>query len=327
MPELMNVQLRPLALGEMLDHSFNLYRRDFVLFFGVSMLPALLILIVSLAVDVVGAFLGNTIPGRTPLPGRNGLPDFSSLMIVYLVIGAFAGVMAYYVGIAFSQAAGTRALSSVYLGNKVTITSAFSNIGRIFGRVLGIIGLVALLGIVPMLVFLGMGVGTFLMRNSLSTVSIVALVVFAVFGLAGSLVLAIFISLRYAVAVPTCVIENRAIGDSLRRSSFLMRGNYVNAFVIFLLVGLISMVIGWIFQMPIQIAVLLLFRNSTWLGNLLVHLSQFISTALVAPFQIIAISLLYYDERIRKEAFDIQFMMRESGMASGATQSSAAIIG
>jgi hypothetical protein len=37
--------------------------------------------------------------------------------------------------------------------------------------------------------------------------------------------------------------------------------------------------------------------------------ATFISTCLVGPLATIAFSLVYYDERVRKEAFDLQLMM------------------
>jgi hypothetical protein len=39
-----DVDLRPLSIGEMLDRTFSLYRRNFVLFVGITALPNLLIL-------------------------------------------------------------------------------------------------------------------------------------------------------------------------------------------------------------------------------------------------------------------------------------------
>jgi len=37
--------------------------------------------------------------------------------------------------------------------------------------------------------------------------------------------------------------------------------------------------------------------------------ASFISECLVGPLATIAFSLIYYDERVRKEAFDLQLMM------------------
>ena len=46
-------------------------------------------------------------------------------------------------------------------------------------------------------------------------------------------------------------------------------------------------------------------------GYRIAHLvAMFISQCLVGPLATIAFSLLYYDERVRKEAFDLQLMMQ-----------------
>ena len=41
--------LRPLSLGEILDRTFGLYRRYFLLFIGISAIPQVLVLAMSLA--------------------------------------------------------------------------------------------------------------------------------------------------------------------------------------------------------------------------------------------------------------------------------------
>jgi hypothetical protein len=40
-----------------------------------------------------------------------------------------------------------------------------------------------------------------------------------------------------------------------------------------------------------------------------VYLAGFIAGSLTGPLATIGISLLYYDERVRKEAFDLQLML------------------
>ena len=39
------------------------------------------------------------------------------------------------------------------------------------------------------------------------------------------------------------------------------------------------------------------------------YLATFVAGALSSPLPTIAMSLVYYDERVRKEAFDLQLMM------------------
>ena len=44
--------LRPLSLGQLLDETFNLYRRNFLLFVGISAVPNLVLLLVQLGLDM-----------------------------------------------------------------------------------------------------------------------------------------------------------------------------------------------------------------------------------------------------------------------------------
>ena len=71
------LDLRPLSLGELLDRTFFLYRRHFLLFLGIAAVPYLLVLIPVL----VGLLLYG-------LPGRSQVP--SSIMAVAAVVGAVA---------------------------------------------------------------------------------------------------------------------------------------------------------------------------------------------------------------------------------------------
>jgi len=43
------LDLRPLSLGDILDRTFSLYRRHFLLFIGIAGIPQLLVLVFSLA--------------------------------------------------------------------------------------------------------------------------------------------------------------------------------------------------------------------------------------------------------------------------------------
>src|SRR5260370_38442849 len=43
------LDLRPLSIGELLDRTFSLYRRNFLLFIGISAIPQLLVLAMRLS--------------------------------------------------------------------------------------------------------------------------------------------------------------------------------------------------------------------------------------------------------------------------------------
>jgi len=52
------VDLRPMSLGEVLDRTFSLYKRNFWLFAGIVSLPYLLLLVINVVVAQMGGRTG-----------------------------------------------------------------------------------------------------------------------------------------------------------------------------------------------------------------------------------------------------------------------------
>ena len=181
---------------------------------------------------------------------------------------------------AASQAATVVAVSHVHLDRPASVTDSFS---RVKGEIWGVIGLSMLMG-------LGIGAG------------FIALIVPGV-----------LLALMWSLSVPVKVLENKGVTDAMSRSSDLTKGDWGRIFVIWLLFILLGFAIGLLLRWPVEIAagvssIAGLQRSSgAWQVALLV--STFVSECLVGPLGTIAFSLLYYDERVRKEAFDLQLMM------------------
>lgn len=131
--------LRPLSLGEILDRTFTLYRRNFLLFIGISAIPQTLIL----AINVVSLLLGANVPGRAFTRAGVGL----GLTIGLLVL--IATVLAYFL----SQGATILAVKDLYLGRTASILDSFR---RTRGEIWAIMG-------VGMLSGLAIGVGMILL--------------------------------------------------------------------------------------------------------------------------------------------------------------------
>src|SRR6202051_3258887 len=74
------LDLRPLSLGELLDRSFFLYRRHFILFAGISAIPYLIIVGATAGFVMLGRFAG-AVPPISP----NHLPNMG------LAIGTIGG--------------------------------------------------------------------------------------------------------------------------------------------------------------------------------------------------------------------------------------------
>src|ERR1700676_3927139 len=94
--------LRPLTLGEILDRTFTLYRRNFLLFVGISAIPQTLIL----GINVISLLLGTNVSGRA-FP-RVGI----GLGVVIGLLVFIATVLAYFL----SQGATILAVKDLYLG-------------------------------------------------------------------------------------------------------------------------------------------------------------------------------------------------------------------
>jgi hypothetical protein len=181
---------------------------------------------------------------------------------------------------AASQAATVVAVSQVHLDRPASVTDAFS---RVKGQIAGVIGL-------SMLVGLAVGVGFLFL-----------------------IVPGVILALMWSLAVPVKILENKGATDSMSRSSDLTKGDWGRIFVIWFLFIVLNIGVTWLLQWPILIAAGVSSRaglqRSTAVWQVASQTATFVSECLVGPLATIAFSLVYYDERVRKEAFDLQLMM------------------
>lgn len=181
---------------------------------------------------------------------------------------------------AASQAATVVAVSNVHLDRPASVADSFT---RVKGEIAGVIGM-------SMLVGLGVGVG------------FIALIVPG-----------ILLALMWSLAVPVKVLENKGATDAMSRSSDLTKGDRGRIFVIWLLFFVMGIGISLLLQWPIEIAAGVSTRGalqrSPAIWQVASLVATFVSECLVGPLGTIAFSLVYYDERVRKEAFDLQLMM------------------
>jgi Ni/Fe-hydrogenase subunit HybB-like protein len=123
----------------------------------------------------------------------------------------------------------------------------------------------------------------------------------------------VLLALMWSLAVPAKVLENRGVTDAMSRSSDLTKGDRGRIFVIWLLLIVLGIGVSLLLRWPVEMAagvgsIFALQRSGPgWQAALLV--SSFVSECLVGPLGTIAFSLVYYDQRVRKEAFDLQLMM------------------
>ncbi|HWX54193.1 MAG TPA: hypothetical protein VN176_06335 [Verrucomicrobiae bacterium] len=275
----MDLTLRPMSTSQILDRTFFLYRHNFVLFAGIAaFLPALV-----MVAQLIGI-------GIQQVPGVNA----EEAMNVLTGLAALAFAVVNFVGYAVATGATVFGLSRVHLGNQVSIRECFKAVFSMTPRILGLVILIGLMaGAVIMVGFL------FLM---------IPLVGFVF--LLGCGFLALLLYCRYSLAVPACVLERLPVSASLTRSKYLAQGALWRILLVYLLTAAMSLALETAFSTPTYIASFLHSTKYALALGIGAAIAAFVSTTLATPVGIIAISLLYYDQRVRKEAFDLQLMMQ-----------------
>jgi hypothetical protein len=251
--------LRPLTIGELLDRSFSLYRRNFLLFVGLAALPNLMPSGFSVAVMLAPPDIG---PGTAVV----------TLCLSFLV---------YLFATALAQGATVVAVSQIHLGQPTSISGALAEIRPQLGSLI--------------LTILNMGVRV-------------------VIGLFFLIVPGILLAIRYALAVPAAVVEQRTGGDALARSADLSEGSRGRIFVIYLLLILLLMIGTLLWQIPATIVLLLtgsLDEIETPLVQAVTLFGGYLTQTLLGPIATIATAVMYFDQRVRKEAFDLEHMMQQ----------------
>src|SRR5262249_23309786 len=139
-----------------------------------------------------------------------------------------------------------------------------------------------------------------------------------VIGLLGALTiyaLLIRLYLQYSLSIQACLLENTGVNDSVKRSSFLSKGSLWRIFLIYLLMWIIGFALSFALHFPAEV----LLGRGVLPAIMWRFVATFVAYTLSFPISTIAISLVYYDQRVRKEAFDLQLMMESMGQEPNQT--------
>jgi hypothetical protein len=302
----MPLDLRPLAVGELFDRAFVLYRRHFSLFVGITAVPGLFALIMTLAQQ---AFASATMP-RPETAGNLDPTAFGDnvMLVVSLFAAMMISLLVYWVVYMIALGATTFAVSEIYVGRTVTIPEVY---GRMRGRIGALIVLLLLIGI-----RIGglMIVGTLTIGLGAAFGSILNPILGGLFAILTALALAAgctFLALRYSLSIPALVLEGLTPGDSIRRSIELSQGRLGRVFLMVICATLVAYAALVLFQGPFVAAAMFAGLETThgfWL-NVLGAVAGTIGTTLTTPFLIIGLAVIYYDARIREEGFDLELSL------------------
>lgn len=288
--------LRPLTLGEILDHSVRLYRRNFLDFIGI-----LALVLVPMTVFRMILFEGMLKPwllarGAVIPPGN----EYSSgLDVQYLemVFGQIFSILELVVMQCVAATALTRAVCDTYLGKGIDMIEAYKRLGLSWLRMFGVLLLFGL-------VLVAAGIWT---------------LVPCIGWLTGAGLVLYLYMVVFQMLTPAVVLENRG-ASALRRAWDLCRRRFWWMLSVSAIVFLFSqiIIIGPTAFLNVLVTYFLAagsdIPNQTLIATILGYLIGLASRLFYVPLQITALTLVYFDLRVRTEGFDLLLQAGEMQM-------------
>ena len=262
------IRLRPMGIGDILDETFRLYRRHFLSFVIAMAVVAVPLALLSAAFNVtIGAVVT---PGRDPTLTQ-GLTIFAAALPLALASG---------LGYLLSGGAAVRLTSDAALGRPLDVGAAYRDA---LGRVLPLFG------------------AGFLAAVAVGLLAITCL----------GLPFAIYLGVGWSLNPQIVVLERAGSGAALRRSAALVKENrwrvFGTIFLISLLVGILvnipSGIVGLIAGALVAVAE---FPGEQYLLQLVNAFMSAVGQSLLGAIFWMTSTLLYFDLRVRKEAFDLE---------------------
>ncbi|HKR96296.1 MAG TPA: hypothetical protein VJW55_13070, partial [Candidatus Angelobacter sp.] len=102
-------------------------------------------------------------------------------------------------------------------------------------------------------------------------------------------------------------------GSAFQRSWFLTKKSVWRIILVFLLTGVLGVILAVVLALPAEIYTAAVHNKGSIVGIVLQQIGSFIAGVLATPISVTAIAIIYYDQRVRKEAFDLQLMMEAVG--------------
>ncbi len=276
----------PLRFGAILDRTISHYIRNFVLFFGIMLIPQGLTYAAGI---VLSKSLGWSNRLATVL-----------YVLVYIVI--------YLLSLAAGTGAATVAISSRYLDREISVAAAYRQGLRRIGSIMRAWVIAAIL---IGLVFLGFLAGLIVLSGVATAVfpypaqQMAFLMLPAIVFLGGILLVGRMIA-SYSLITPVNVLENCSARQSRKRSRLLTKGVRWGIFGIFLLYLIVVTIASFGLTLLVNLAMgigprLLFTAEQSYIHYLVRAPLQF----LLAPIPAILVVLIFYNQRIRKEGYDL----------------------
>ncbi|MFF3862910.1 hypothetical protein [Streptomyces sp. NPDC002209] len=303
------IPLRPLDLGEILDGAVATMRTHWRTVLPITLVVATVVQVISVLVQkYTYADLAIASDPGSQADLKEALDALGGSMVALLANG-----FVQLIGTIVATAMLTMIFSRAVLGHGSSIGEAWREARPQLPRLLGLTLLLALGGILVVLVLLLPGI-------LLGSIGI------ALVGGLAALPLLVWLALKFSLASPALMLEKSSVLTSLRRSSRLVQGSWWRIFGITALTGLITAFVSAIIVWPLTAVGLAIgladggmegLENGTaatgWAPLILSAVGAVIAQTITMPIQSGVTVLLYVDQRIRREALDLE-LARAAGL-------------
>ncbi len=308
-----HLPLAPLGAGDLIDRAVRLYRRHLFTLIRIATPPVI--------VSTIGSVLFGV--------AWRALDTPSGAMLLFYIFLLILGGLVFVAGYIFSlivMGGATRNLVTHLLWDEpVSMRATYDAVrSRFWGLLAATLIMVVWVGISVMvaafsfyLVMTIVGVSILLFAQIGPTwVSVIVLIIGSVVGTAVALWVFFFFVGRVAYVPQVMLVEGKGIFASVSRSFSLARGNVrrlmaMTLFVSFVFYSALMILLaplglyGWLNGIDV-----LPWNAAEWpawyaIGNAVL---EPLSRILLAPIWILGLSLLYVDERVRHEGYDIELM-------------------
>ena len=119
----------------------------------------------------------------------------------------------------------------------------------------------------------------------------------------------IYLSIAWILAMPALLLERKSGFKALGRSNDLISDSWWRTFGILIVIGIFTAIFGGVIPGLLQDAIKGTSNDSFTLWVILTDALSGIGFIVTAPIWAAAVTVIYYDQRVRKEGFDVELMV------------------
>jgi hypothetical protein len=286
-------RLRPLDVGQKLDAAIKLTMRHFwtlVKIVTVLLVPINVISFLITASTLPEDYTAGTTFGGGPAPDSSADVG-AGFWVGQLIVNALL-VLTFFLG----PAVCFLTISQAYLGSEAGWRESLRYALR---RFWGILLVILLFGLAMFGCFIA---AIFLIAFSTAFPPLLVVTVPA------AIVPFVYVGVVWSVALPAMLLEEIGAAESLGRSFRLVRERWWSTFATLLLAWLLTLFVTFVVGGLLTMATFLATEDDSVTAIALNFLTNLIATVLTTPFIAAVTIVLYFDLRVRKEAFDLEML-------------------